>query len=176
MENELNVPKAIEEDLHVGDYKQATLRAHTIKGNAGSMGAVELGKLAQILETSIELREVNIWDSLSSFSAELNRLVEELRKNLPLDPPTAEESPSCKTNLAVVTPILNRLKDYIISWDCKAEHYLDDYHSELADLPEKNIEQLKECLNKFEFAGAHDQLLALTAKSGIILTSNDTKD
>lgn len=88
LETESNAAKLIEEALSAGDTNLALRLAHTIKGTAGSMSATELENLASILESAIGQDEPpsNIMTALEQFAAELERLVTELKSQLPLAP------------------------------------------------------------------------------------------
>ena len=59
--------------------------------------------------------------------------------------------------------------------DGKAELYLDDYHEELAGLPSIDVMQIKAYLSKFEYATAREALLVLSARNGIIFSSDATE-
>ena len=74
-----------------------------------------------------------------------------------------------------VTPILNELLNYINGRDGRAERYLDEHQRYLSGLPDKELRQLNTLLKNFNFAAAHEALLALSAKNGIILTSGGTR-
>ena len=83
--------------------------------------------------------------------------------------------PRTFVDVAVVTPIFSRLLMYIDGKDGKAERYLDDYHEELAGLPSIDVRQIKAYLAEFEYATAREALLALSARNGIILSSDATE-
>ena len=72
-----------------------------------------------------------------------------------------------------ISLILKRLLDYITSKDGRAERYLDDHQRELTGLPEKDLRHINTLLKNFNFSAAHDALLALSVKNGIILTPDD---
>ena len=83
---------------------------------------------------------------------------------------------SAMLDVTVITPIFSCLLEYINSRDGNAEHYLDDYHEELAALPILDIGQIKSYLHKFDYVMAREALLALSARNGIILSSVGTED
>jgi two-component system sensor histidine kinase/response regulator len=179
IKNGSNAASAIEEALRVGDMKLAERHAHTIKSTAGSMGALELVKLAQSLEQAIDQGKPHeiIRSTLKDFAAESERLVTELKSRLTTESQTGEEAtlPS-EVNVAVVTPIMNRLLDYIRGSDCRAELYLDDYQRELEGVPDKDIAKLKAQLKNFDFDAAHEALLNLTSRNGIMLSHDDSEE
>ncbi len=175
VEHESGAVRALEEALRSGEMKSARLRAHTIIGTAGSMGAVELENLARSLEKAIAGDESpeQIRVALERFAAELDRLLPELQQQLPVVLPSESDSLPGAVDPAVVAPILIRLLGYINGRDGKAERYLDDYQQELAGVPDKDLGQIRTYLNDFDFVAAGDALLLLAAKNGIILTSGE---
>ena len=175
VEQESNAVTALEEALRGGDQKRAELRAHTIKGTAGSMGAVELQNLARSLEQAIARDESpeRVSAALERFGVELNRLLTELTNHLPVVASTDTTSLPGTVDAKVVAPILIRLFGFIEGRDGKAERYLDDYQQELSGLPDKDVRQIKSHLNNFDFAAAGDALRSLATRNGIILTSEE---
>ena len=93
-----------------------------------------------------------------------------MKSHLPAATEIGDISQPGTIDLAVVTPILSRLQDYIVTRNGKAEHYLGDYQRELTGLPHNDIRRLKKHLTNFDFAAAHEALLALSSKIGVILT------
>ncbi len=170
-ENESNAATIIKEALASGDTKRAGRHAHTIKASAGSIGAVGLEALARTLELAIffDASPIALNDALESFAEEITRVVSGLTSHLSVAP-RVDETLNAIVDREVVTPIFSRLLYFINSMDGKAERYLDDYHEELTGLPILDVGQIKEYLNKFEYATARDALLALSARNGIILS------
>lgn len=171
LENESNVVTLIGDALNAGETALAIRLAHTVKGSAGSMGAVELVERARSLENVLVSGESTetIRGAYDLFSTEFNRLVTDLTNQLP--PEADNDTTADSLDLAVVTPILMKLRDYIKGRDCKAERYLDDYQKQLAELPENEVTRLKKHLNNFNFTAAEEILMALAARSGIDLAS-----
>jgi HPt (histidine-containing phosphotransfer) domain-containing protein len=176
VKEESNTAIAIEEALIEGNTKLALRNAHTIKSTAGSMGAEKMEELARTLENSIALDEPpeRIREALRRFADEEYRLMTEISSHLPVAQETDSYQLSGTVDLAIVTPILNRLLGYIEGRDGKVERYLDDYQREMGGLSEKDLGQLKTHLKNFDFAAARAALLLLSARSGIILSSDDT--
>ena len=138
------------------------------------MGAVKLEELAQVFEatTSHEEPAATIRNALEMVTAELVRLVAELKVHFPaasLDDDTQQET---TFDVAVVTPILVRLLEYIKGSDGRAERYLEEYGREVAGLPHKEIMQIQKFLTNFDFAAAQEALLELAAKNGLELHLN----
>ena len=100
------------------------------------------------------------------------------RREMPEDDTGDESSMLYDTgsiDISAVASIMNRLQWYINTRDGRAERYLDDYHKELAELPDKNIKHIKTHLKNFDFDAAHNSLLSFSEKIGINLTSDITK-
>jgi HPt (histidine-containing phosphotransfer) domain-containing protein len=174
VESESNAASVIEEALSNNDTVSAARHAHSIKGSAGAMGAIKLQKLSGSLETCIGQGESpeSVKSALELFSRELNRLVTELTKHLPVVAENLEDVCSDELDLTVVTPILDIVLGYINNWDAKAECYLDGYRDELLCVPGNDIERIKKHLKKFDFAAARAALLELSLKHGIVLSAD----
>ena len=167
IENHANAAQLIEVNLDAGDIKLAARHAHTTKGIAGSIGALQLEELASVLEEAIggeSAADTNA--ALAHFATELGRLMVELKIELP-SASSGEESQSGTLDAPLVTPILDTLLDYIKSRDGRAERYLDDYQRELSGLPYVDVIQIKKLLQNFNYQDAGEAVLALAAKSGI---------
>lgn len=178
METQANAAKELEEALNKGDTKLALRRAHTVKGNAGSLGAVALEETALALEMAISHEEpsAKINEAVDIFTKELERLTTELKRFLPVVQQEDDHTHQGTIDLSVVAPILKKLFDYIKCRDGKAECYLDDYLSELAALPANDVRQITTHLKNFDFVAARQALLSLSAKTSIILTSDDMEE
>jgi len=170
VENQTGIATLIEELLGADDTGQAARHIHTIKGIAGSIGAVALEELSRSLENAIAKGEP-IAASLGCFTSELERLMTLLKSHLPVDPEAGDDALPGSVDVLLLTPILNRLQDHIRGRNGKAERYLESYQRELSGLPDKEVGQLKKHLGNFDFAAAHESLLALASRSGITLTS-----
>jgi PAS domain S-box-containing protein len=177
-ENQENAALLIEEALNAGDMKLAAREAHTIKGAAGTMGAVKLEELALTLEAAINGGEpaTAIKNTLEDFATELARLVGELKVHLPVVPRNVGSQQETTFDVAVVRPILVELLKYIKSRDGRAERYLEEYQKELAGLPQREVLRIRKILQKFDYAAAQEALLELAAVNGIILTHEEQKD
>jgi two-component system sensor histidine kinase/response regulator len=176
--NEANAAMNIGEALNAGDISLAARLAHTIKGTAGTIGAVKLEGLALAFEAAINGGEpaITIKNTLEDFATELARLVADLKVRLPAAPLDDDNQGETTFDVAVVRPILIRLLEYIKGRDGRAERYLEDYGRELAGLPHKEISQIQKLLSNFDFAAADKAVTALAAQNGIDLTTEESKD
>ena len=177
VENQANAGTLIEEAVSAGDMKQAARHAHTIKGIAGTIGAVKLEELALAFEAAFDHSEPNttIEIALKRFATELVQLVVELKKNLPAAPVDGGTQREMTLDVAVVTPILIRLQSYIQGRDGRAERYLEGYDRDLAGLPHGEIGKIKKYLTNFNFSAAHEAVVALAARNGITLADEEQK-
>ena len=178
VENQENVALLIEEALNAGDMKLAMREAHTIRGVAGTMGAVKLEEMALAVEAAISSGEPTsiIKNTLEYFTVELARLVGELKAHLPVVPRDDDTQRETTFDVDVVGPILIRLLEHIKSRDGRAERYLEEYQRELAGLPQKEVLLIRKLLQKFDYAAAQEALLELAAVNGIILAHEEQKD
>jgi PAS domain S-box-containing protein len=162
--------RLIEAALDSGDTELAIRTVHTIKGNAGIIGAKKLGELADTLEKAIAQDDPpeHIMPALDDFSVELTRLIDELTSRLkPVLKDDEPLPPMLDTERASL--VLSELCGYIKTRNCKAEHYLDDYQQELTGLPVKEINRLKQNLADFDFTAAERTLLGLALQNGLTL-------
>jgi PAS domain S-box-containing protein len=174
VEHETTVLDELAAALKSGDAKVALRSIHTIKGSAGNIGATELEALSKNLEKKLRQKQSSeqMDAAFESCAAEFNRLTAALTRSLgeisPADTPRIPLDPD------VVTPVLNRLLGYIQGRNGKAERYLDDFHNELAGLPEAEVSDIKKLLANFDYTAAHDALLSLAARNGLPLTQDVT--
>ena len=177
VENEPNVATMIEEALSSGYMQLALRQAHAIRNASGIIGARRLEEQAGKLEVSIAHDEpsASVREALNNFAIELERVVVELKRHLP-DAPEDVKTPLYTFDFALVTSILNRLQEQITGSDGKVERYLDDYQKELTGLPDMEVRELKKHLNNFDFLASEKALLTLSARIGIILTSDGILD
>ena len=168
-ENQWNSATLIKDALTDGDVELAYRLVHTVKGDAGSMGALELGVLALRLETAMLQgdQESEMKSILEVFAVELARVVKELTECLPCRTAVVDNT----VDIPFVTKILEDLQDYIVGRECEAERHLGQYEKELAGLPKKDLGHIRKHLKVFDFAAAHGALLSLAANNSIALTS-----
>ena len=84
----------------------------------------------------------------------------------------AGDAPGEGVQHCVVSPILNRLLDYIKGRNGRAERYLDEFHQELAGLPENDLVRIKAQLKNFDFAAARAAILSLAQQNDIPLSED----
>jgi len=84
--NPLNMMINIEEALSSGNTQLALHHANMVKSVAGTLGAIELERLALVLITSVAFDEPSVVKTiLARLGAELDRLVSDLSRHLQAD-------------------------------------------------------------------------------------------
>jgi HPt (histidine-containing phosphotransfer) domain-containing protein len=74
-----NMIGQMEAALAAGDVESFRRNAHSLKSNANTFGATELGILAKELEMMGKEKNLNVGDRLQILKEEFKRVVEELR-------------------------------------------------------------------------------------------------
>ncbi len=169
--NQTGTAAALESALGSGDRSLAERLAHTTKGVAGNIGANGIQDVAAELAASIRhndppelTREI-----LERFAQGMANLVTSLRLVLAVPGDNAIKTSVVAADLTKVKAVLIRLLRYIEENDGKAEYYLGECRSELAGLPQEDMEKLGACLANFDYDKALAVLKALAEKTGISL-------
>ena len=76
-------------------------------------------------------------------------------------------------DVLLITPILNRLLNCINNRDAGVEWFLDNNQRELAGLPDNDLKRVNTLLKCFDYGAAHDAVLSLSARNGIVLTPDN---
>lgn len=169
IDTEKDAAQVITDAVARGDQATATRRAHTVKGLAGTFGAVRLHPAAQSLETA--LREgapaAHIDELLAHFEAALISLVEALEAGLPPEHPA-------DTELAPVDPgqlarVCRELIDLTANWDVAARRLLDSHAPMLRAAFPDDFAPLQSALRDFDFDAATDRLSSACARAGVQL-------
>ena len=168
---EKNAAQAIADALAQGDRVAATRRAHTVKGLAGTFGAVRLQPAAQSLETA--LREASpsapVDELLAGFATELAALVVALEAGLPPEHPA-------DTELAPVDPaqlaqVCRQLIDLMTDWDVAARRLLESHAPMLRAAFPDDFAPLQSALRDFDFDAATARLSSACARAGVSLAA-----
>lgn len=166
---EKDAAQAIADALARNDRAAATRRAHTVKGLAGTFGAVRLHPAAQSLETA--LRETapaaHIAELLAHFEAELVSLIEALEAGLPPEHPVeAELAPVDPEQL---TRVCRELGSLMANWDVAARRLLDSHAPMLRAAFPDDFVALQSALRDFDFDSATTRLAQACARAGVPL-------
>jgi two-component system sensor histidine kinase/response regulator len=169
--NQTDTAAALESALGSGDRSLAERLAHTTKGVAGNIGANGVQKIAAELAVSIRhndppelTREI-----LQRFAGGMVDLVATLKLALAVPGDDGIKASVAAADLTKVRAVLVRLLRYIEENDGKAEYYLGECRSELAGLPQEDMEKLGVCLANFDYDKALAVLKAFAEKTGISL-------
>ncbi|RFO96471.1 hypothetical protein DIC66_12565 [Rhodoferax lacus] len=103
--------------VNMGDVQTAERIAHTVRGVAGNLGAAGLQELAQQLETALRHASPlpELQDRAQAVAVCLDRLRQNLRRSLSLEPDSAVEMDAADTALA-----LQALRSYLEKDDAQA--------------------------------------------------------
>src|SRR4029077_9678755 len=129
--------------LSMGDAATAERAAHSLKGAAGTLGAMTLSEAAARAETAIKTGQC-IDTALTSLFADLSAAVGAIRAALPEEVPTNGGGGASRDSAAVVEP-LTQLKRLLESDDGEAADFMIDARSNLSGvLTATEIETLSE--------------------------------
>ena len=126
VENQGNVDENIQQALDSGDKEEALRLAHSLKGVAGNVGALDLHGHAKNLEACIKDNDTNqikidlqqLADSLQHTCQVLAPILESTDHQVPLD--------HIDINLADLAPRIKKLQQYLVDWDMEAQSVLQD--------------------------------------------------
>ncbi len=149
------VAEHLEDLLHTGDLTRTRLMAHTLKGVAGNLGAVELAQVAGALETV--LRGQNPAEAHEIMAGIKERLaialdsIEAYERSLPAEQPDSVE-PLADHELL---DLAREMTGLMIKRDLQALKHFKKLHASLVQLcPPHAVETLTECIDRLDFAGA----------------------
>jgi polar amino acid transport system substrate-binding protein len=143
----------IRNSLSMGDVATAERAAHSLKGAAGTLGAMSLSEAASRAEAAIKTGQ-GIDTELTALSADLGGAVQAIRTALPEELSTNGGGAVSRDPAAVVEP-LTRLKQLLESDDGEAADFMIDARSDLSGvLTPTEIETLSELVGDFNFDAA----------------------
>ena len=164
---ERDAAQAIARALAQGDRATATRRAHTVKGLAGTFGAVRLQPAAQQLETALsdEAPAGPVAQLLAAFEAALAALVDALEAGLPAEAaPEADDGP---VDRALLKQVCAELASLMANWDVTARKLLDEHAPLLRAAFPDDFAPLESALRDFDFESASARLASACAQAGI---------
>ncbi|MBF0310479.1 MAG: CHASE2 domain-containing protein [Magnetococcales bacterium] len=157
-------PRRLAEALEQGDLPLAHRLAHTLKGIAASLGAIELQEAAAALEASFDSGRN---DSRSALLPALHRAMEPVRQTLSAWAESREilpESPAPPYDAAVVAALLDSLEQLLHERDPDAEEQTRRLRHLLGDrLPHGLVDRLWEQVRSFDFDEARQTLASIEA-------------
>ena len=149
--------------LESGDYAQARLVAHSLKGAAGTVGATQVRALAAELETAIrEQRPLAAIEDLSrAVEAEQRSLVEAILA-LPVAP--AVKMPSATADWAEAGRAAARLDALLAEDDIRAGEVFQETESSLKTILAEQAAEFKSLIDSFDYDSALALLRAACAE------------
>jgi two-component system sensor histidine kinase/response regulator len=161
-----------------GRMADAERQVHTLKGVAGNIGAMELHRIAQELDTALRLGDLAKAGSLlAGVEGELARVVNGLAPLAGRDAAAraaAESQPSVSgavVDRAALDAALRALADLVRKNDPEAEAALDQLRAALNGSRTRDVDRVAAALDLFDFRGAAKALTALAEAEGISLGS-----
>ncbi|MGL4377987.1 MAG: response regulator [Microcoleaceae cyanobacterium] len=143
--------------LEAGDKTLAQRLAHTLRGVAGNIGAVEIQTAASALESAIKEAgspsEVNLL--LAALRRPLVTLIDQLESKLPLE----AETPRVNIDFVKLEEICSKLSDYLVENDAEAVDLLQDHADLLRNAFPKDYSAIELGVNSFDFDAAHAALV-----------------
>ena len=145
--------KVMQAALSRGDAATAERTAHSLKGAAGTLGAVALAEVAAEAENAVKTRH-GIPDAIAALSRALDPVIEAIHAALPEDGNGNGATTSAYPPSAILEP-LGRLKELLESDDGEAADFLLDAKASLAGvLTPAEIKRLNDSVGKFDFETA----------------------
>ncbi|MFZ6658043.1 ATP-binding protein [Undibacterium sp. TJN19] len=140
--------------LAVDDYKNAERLVHTLKGLAGSIGAIELQKIAAEFEIALSLEQgrQSLLDLQEQLTISLNAVLDELNTQLPKATNTPLENALSDEE---AKQILSDLQDLLQASDGDAQTLFDEHQAAIAtQLIPTDMGKLRHFMHQFDFEAA----------------------
>ncbi len=154
--------------LAIGDLGSAERLAHSLKGSAGTLGAVGLSEAAAGAETAIKERK-GMEQAISILAASLAPVLQAIRSALPADQ-VGDGSRSPTGDPALVKEPLAKLKRLLETDDGEAADFIIDATPRLAAvLTPAEIRALSDRVGKFDFEAALACLSDIAARLSLSL-------
>lgn len=172
-QKQANVVEAIRELLSTGDVATAERTAHSLKGAASTLGAMEVSEKAAIAEIAIRDGE-GVDEVLTSLSGDLARAVQAIKSALPEEGVCSPE-PAALDPATVLTPLIE-LQHLLENDDGESADYMIKVRPIISGaLTNTEIENLSELVGDFEFEAALGCLSSIIARLQRNLEANQLK-
>jgi two-component system, sensor histidine kinase and response regulator len=154
-QNQAGTTEAIRKALAACDVATAERAAHSLKGAAGTLGAMSLSETAAKVETAIKTGQ-GMDTALTALSAELRTIVEAIQTTV-AEEGGGEMDGRAYTDPSTVMEPLTRLKRLLESDDGEAADFIIDARPALATVLTGNeVEALSSLVGDFKFEAALD--------------------
>jgi HPt (histidine-containing phosphotransfer) domain-containing protein len=170
LDSQGNMDTQIQAALDEGDMELTERLAHTTKGVSGNIGAMELYKVSEALESAIRSNDQDaIPKELSTFSEQLKGIVNVLKEALSISDSAAD---SAKIDQPVgpeqLRPLLKKLHDLLADDDGEAEDYLEEIAESIQGAISKpEFNRLKDKISQFAFDEALEELIKIAGNLNI---------
>ena len=163
VQRQANAVEAIRESLSSGDAATAERAAHSLKGAAGTLGAMAVSSAAAKVEAAIRDSQ-GIDPALASLSDDLVKAVEAIRAAFPEGLSGNKNGGDSVDPAAVVGP-LKRLKQLLENDDGEATDFIIEARPNLSEvLTDMEIENLSELVGDYNFEAALKCLSGITSR------------
>ena len=168
-EQQLGATEAMRAALSAGDAATAERTAHSLKGAAGTLGAVTLSDAAAKAETAIKTGH-GVEAALKALSLSLDPLLAAIVKTLP-DESAGNAAGASGDSITVKEPLI-RLKKLLEADDGEAADYIVNEKSRLKGvLTPGEIKMLSERIGNFDFDAALKCISDISARLSLDLQS-----
>jgi len=164
-ESQSDVVERIQGALNRNQPLEATREIHTLKGLAGSIGALKLQKMASTVEQLIEGEE-DATSSLEELSFLLQLILEGLNEGLQQTQKVNKDHATAVLSSEEITTLLSRLSHFLEEDDADAIEVLEALASAFPDGDmAKQIQRVMACVERYEFDEALEKLNAIDCLS-----------
>ena len=152
----------VREALKDDDLETVNRLVHTLKGLAGTLGALELQKKALELESTIREGRGNVQNKLESTWNTLQAVMDGIRELLPERQDVTIYSPSDDLlDLEDIAPKVKKLREFLEIRDMNAEKIFVEIEGALfSHYPDQTV-KLSDALGELNFKGALQEVLAI---------------
>jgi signal transduction histidine kinase/DNA-binding response OmpR family regulator len=170
-ETQADVIARIKSAIKIGDVEGALREAHTVKGLAGNIGAIQMAECASTLESILKRAEINMLDeALDDMERELQSLLVRIVGHMG----NAETSASAQTvgevNLVELENELREMAALLAEDDSRAGGLVDVVTDKLNALGQHLVaKQLKKLIAQYDFEKALDTLKETMQSLGMVL-------
>jgi len=170
-EQQADAVEAMRAALSTGDAATAERAAHSLKGAAGTLGAVSLAEVATEAETAIKTGR-GVPEALKSLSLSLDPVLAAIRAALPEEIAGNGAGATSGDPASVLEPLV-RLKQLLESDDGEAADFIVDAKSRLSGvLTPAEIKTLAERVGNFDFEAALRCLSGIASRLSLNLEGN----
>ncbi|MDJ0513635.1 MAG: response regulator [Methyloceanibacter sp.] len=163
-QKQANVVEEIRSSLSTGDTATAERAAHSLKGAAGTLGAMAVSEAAALAETAIRDGQ-GVDEALASLSSDLARAVDAIETALPEVDRGVPKPAGARSDPATALDRLTKLKGLLENDDGEAADFLADakpaLHGSLSDM---EVDNLSELVGDFDFEAALGCLADIIAR------------